>query len=242
MKKKFIKKIEDLSKGKPIWQVWSDMITMIADAIYIAGAIMHGGIAANDKHIREYDSIKVEYKDDDVGCIFDMIEKAYEDNPDQDFLGAAYMELGLGNHWTGQFFTPYNVSKMMAQMTLGTSIPEEKDFISVCDPCCGAGAMLIAAANTFPDYKERVLFCGQDIDRITGLMCYIQLSMLRCAGYVCIANSLTNPIQGITDLLPVEKEGQEYWYTPAFKTGIWADRIRKNMLEIEETTCETIQN
>ena len=98
--------------------------------IYIAGAIMHGGIAANDKHIREYDSIKVEYKDDDVGCIFDMIEKAYEDNPDQDFLGAAYMELGLGNHWTGQFFTPYNVSKMMAQMTLGTSIPEEKDFIN----------------------------------------------------------------------------------------------------------------
>lgn len=242
MKKKFIKKIEDLSKGKPIWQVWSDMITMIADAIYIAGAIMHGGIAANDKYIREYDSIKVEYKDDDVGCIFDMIEKAYEDNPDQDFLGAAYMELGLGNHWTGQFFTPYNVSKMMAQMTLGTSIPEEKDFISVCDPCCGAGAMLIAAANTFPDYKERVLFCGQDIDRITGLMCYIQLSMLGCAGYVCIANSLTNPIQGITDLLPVEKEGQEYWYTPAFKAGIWADRIRKNMLEIEETTCETIQN
>lgn len=131
---------------------------------------------------------------------------------------------------------------MMAQMTLGTSIPEEKDFISVCDPCCGAGAMLIAAANTFPDYKERVLFCGQDIDRITGLMCYIQLSMLGCAGYVCIANSLTNPIQGITDLLPVEKEGQEYWYTPAFKAGIWADRIRKNMLEIEETTCETIQN
>ena len=31
-------------------------------------------------------------------------------------------------------------------------------------------------------------------------------------------------------------------YTPAFTTGIWADRIRKNMLEIEETTCETIQN
>ena len=42
--------------------------------------------------------------------------------------------------------------------------------------------------------------------------------------------------------LPAEKEGQEYWYTPAFTTGIWADRIRKNMLEIEETTCETIQN
>lgn len=44
MKKKFIKKIEDLSKGKPIWQVWSDIITMIADATYIAGAIIHGGI------------------------------------------------------------------------------------------------------------------------------------------------------------------------------------------------------
>ena len=54
-------------------------------------------------------------------------------------------------------------------------------------------------------------------------MCYIQLSLLGCAGYVCIANTITNPLTGHV-LFPNEKEGQELWYMPMFQNQIWTWR------------------
>ncbi len=42
---------------------------------------------------------------------FAIVVEALERNPEQDFLGELYMELELGNHWKGQFFTPYCVCK-----------------------------------------------------------------------------------------------------------------------------------
>lgn len=104
---------------------------------------------------------------------------------------------------------------------------EKQGYLSICDPACGAGATLIAAANTMKkckhNFQNHVVFVAQDIDRITGMMCYIQLSLLGCAGYVCIANTITNPLTGHV-LFPNEKEGQELWYMPMFQNQIWTWR------------------
>lgn len=56
------------------------------------------------------------------------------------------MELGLSNDSGGQFFTPYNVCQMMAEMTIGNVVPQvkERGYITINDPACGAGATLIA--------------------------------------------------------------------------------------------------
>ena len=35
-----------------------------------------------------------------------------------DFLGSLYMSLDLGNAWTGQYFTPYEIARLMASVTL----------------------------------------------------------------------------------------------------------------------------
>lgn len=51
-------------------------------------------------------------------------------------------------------------------------------------------------------------------------MCYIQLSLLGCAGYICVGNTITNPLTG-TVLFPRENEGQEMWYMPMFHSDIW---------------------
>lgn len=95
------------------------------------------------------------------------------------------------------------------------------------DCACGAGATLIAAVNTFKEreinYQRDVLFVTQDVDRVVGMMCYIQLSLLGCAGYVVIANTLTNPICGNT-LFPEEKEEQEFWYMPFYFSTVWQQR------------------
>lgn len=84
--------------------------------------------------------------------------------------------------------------------------------------------MLIAAANTMRrqkiNYQNHILFVGQDIDRVVGMMAYIQISLLGCPGYVVIANTLTNPIVGDA-LQPTEREGQEFWYTPLYYSEVW---------------------
>ena len=51
-------------------------------------------------------------------------------------------------------------------------------------------------------------------------MCFIQLSLLGCPGYVVIGNSLTNPVAG-EPLAPMEMPGQELWCTPMFYTPEW---------------------
>lgn len=155
---------------------------------------------------------------------------ALEHNPDQDFLGKMYMDLELGNHWKGQFFTPYDICRVMAEITMG-KVKQQVDkqgYITVNDPTCGAGATLIAAVNLMRregvNYQNHALVVGQDIDRIVGLMCYIQLALLGCSGYITIADTLTNPVCG-SAMQPYEKENQEFWYMPMYFSEVW--RLRR---------------
>lgn len=185
---------------------------------------------------KNYDFIcTVENKSNDT---ISYVVLALEENPNQDFLGSLYMELNLGNHWKGQFFTPISICDMMARITLNEIIDtiEEKGWAAINDPACGAGATLISAVNVMNekgiDYQNRALFVAQDIDRITGLMCFIQLSLLRCAGYVVIADTLCNPIVGKSALFIEEKQGQEIWYLPMFLSDIWEGRRKWNFLDL----------
>lgn len=213
-----------LCYSRNAWEVWADVITVMACSI--ANAV--------DKGSKRYESRESEY----ARCIkrlggvekpaqlFAILVEALERNPDQDFLGALYMGLELGNHWKGQFFTPYNISRAMSEMLMGNCQEniDMRGWTSVCDPCVGGGAMLIAAANTMRrqkvNYQNHVLFVGQDIDRIVAMMAYIQISLLGCPGYIAMGDSLNNPIVG-SPLEPTEKEGQEFWYTPFYFGEVW---------------------
>ena len=102
--------------------------------------------------------------------------------------------------------------------------------------CCGAGALLIAFANLCRRKNicshDKVLFVAQDIDLIAGLMCYIQLSFLGCAGYVVIGNTITEPSTAYDrrGLLPAGPQSR-IWYTPFFSTDIWY--LRRQWAQIE---------
>lgn len=228
-KQEFLKIFHEMCYTRSAWQVWADLIS--ATACSLANS------TDPDKENERYREREKEYAqcikrlggvDKPAKCFAIMVE-ALEQNPEQDFLGELYMELNLGNHWKGQFFTPYHICDFMAQIT-ERDIEEEiekKGFISICDPACGAGATLIAAANNAKkakhNFQNHILFVGQDIDRTVGMMCYIQMSLLGCAGYICIGNTLTNPIEGHV-LFPQEKEGQEFWYMPMFRMDVWSLR------------------
>lgn len=243
-KREFVKIIRELCYARQPWEVWSDVITVMACSI--ANAI--------DKSPKRHENREREYADcmkrlggvEKPAQLFTILVEA---NPDQDFLGELYMALELGNHWKGQFFTPYSVCQLMSEITMGNcqKAIDKDGWISICDPCIGGGAMLIAAANTMQrqkvNYQSHVLFVGQDVDRVVGLMAYIQISLLGCPGYIVIANTLTNPIVGLP-LMPAEKEGQEFWYTPLYFNEVW--HFRRifsfiNSFSGTETTQKTVE-
>lgn len=232
--KEFLEVFSRLCYSRSPWQVWTDLISAIACSISNAADRTPEHFRARKKEYSE--CIKRLGSVEKPARILHIIVMALENEPEQDFLGKIYMNLNLGNHWKGQFFTPYNVCKMMAQMTVGNVDRqiEEHGYISICDPACGAGATLIATANILKgskyNFQNHVLFVGQDVDRVVSQMCYIQLSLLGCAGYICVGNTLTSPMTGPV-LFPRENEGQEMWYMPMFQSDVWQWRKILHSLE-----------
>lgn len=234
--KSFIKTFGELCVSRSSWSVWADFIA--ATACAIANSIDREG-ETHDKREKEYaDCIERLGGVDKSSKLFAYIVEALEENPEQDFLGELFMGLNLGSHWKGQFFTPYCVCRTMAAINANFAEEEvkEKGWISVNDPACGAGATLIAMANALKDkeinYQNHVLFVAQDIDRVAGLMCYIQLSLLGCPGYVVIADTLTNPLTGKSALFPTPTSSQEIWYTPMFSSDVWVGRRKWNLMDL----------
>lgn len=244
LEKEFLKLFDQLTYSRSTWQVWEDLMTVMACSICNAVDRTPERFKRREEQyeraIKNLGSVEVPAQ------IFNTIVTALDENPSQDFLGKLYMSLNLGNHWHGQFFTPYHICECMAKMTIGEEIQgriEKKGYISICDPCVGAGAMLIAAAAVFQNqninYQTSVVFVGQDIDPVVAKMAYIQLSLLGCAGYITVGNSLTNPQTGRL-LFPQENEGQELWIMPLFMHEVWEMRRTKElMLELLSGTVTT---
>lgn len=208
-------------------EVWQDMVWMIACAISNA---VDDRFA--DQREEQYMRIVKKYTKEELDVFpefFTHIVMGMEENPDCDFLGELYMGLELGSKHTGQFFTPYSVCRMMAECSIQEDLLKEQiekqGWISVSDVACGAGATLVAAANYLRahkiNYQMQALFVAQDIDPTVALMCYIQLSLMGCAGYVVIGDSLCAPMTG-----PVlfGENSSRCWYTPLFFHEVWGTR------------------
>ena len=178
-------------------------------------------------------TIRKKYRDADMETMGNMLMQlvyGMDADTDQDFLGELYMACNLGNDHAGQFFTPYNVCQCMSEITYDVpALLDGKGFIAVNDPACGAGALLLSFANACKrhdiNYQQKVLFVAQDIDYTVGLMCYIQLSLMGCAGYVVIGDTLINPCTAYDKkgLLPAG-DPERIWFTPLFSDGIWYGR------------------
>lgn len=133
--------------------------------------------------------------------MLNLVVLALSDNPKQDFLGSVYHYQNLQQEQKGQCFTPYHICEFMSEIQFSDAEAVEKlkenNYISVNDPTCGSGAMLIAFANVARkygiNYQKQVLFVAQDIDRTAAMMCYIQMSLLGCPAIVAIGDSLTKP-------------------------------------------------
>lgn len=210
------------------WQLWQDFV--ILSAISIANVFDQ---PRRKEWEEEYRSRAGKYSEKELeafGTMLYEVTTALEANPDQDFLGELFMALGLGNEWAGQFFTPYDICRAMAEITCREELKgkiEKAGWVAANDPACGAGALLIALANECRrpgmdiNYQTSVLFTAQDIDFLAGCMCYIQLSLLGCPGYVVIGNTLTQPAVCVDARGLIPADGQTVLYTPMYFRDVW---------------------
>lgn len=130
---------------------------------------------------------------------------AHEDDP-CDILGDIYHELRLNNEWNGQFFTPDNICRMMAQIVNPIDESADKDGpVTINEPTCGSGTMIIGAVWAMKrrnfDFQRKSFFVAQDIDIRCVWMAYIQLSLYRIPAVVIHGNTLS-------------MEEWSRWYTP----------------------------
>jgi hypothetical protein len=226
-----IKLLEKFQHQFNIWQVWDDMVYFCAAALSQPCQWVQ---AREDEYLR-----RIQRYPKDLQELFPQmlaeIVLAFEQEGFADVLGSMYMDLNLGNHWKGQFFTPYEVALMMAKMSGDNPAEEIKQngFSSVSDSSCGSGVMLIAAAQNYFDnkvnYQQNVLFVGQDVDSVVALMAFIQMSLLGMPGYVIIGNSFTQPLVGDALFPKIGKINEnipdaDIWFTPMFFTDVWRYR------------------
>lgn len=140
-----------------------------------------------------------------VEC-FCLLVQAF-DQKVTDWLGEIYMALEISNKDSGQFFTPYEISKLMAELTLTENelLIEEKGWLGYYEPACGAGSMIIAFTQAMErkgyNYQQQLRVWCEDIDENCLLMSYVQLSLLGVNAVCEVKDSLS-------------KEKFSTWYTP----------------------------
>ena len=123
---------------------------------------------------------------DIFGKVFALLSSVIYDNGRfNDNLGEIFMSCGLINKRTAQFFTPYSASVLAARINIDESLVKEKTtddgILTVNDPCCGGGGMLIAALEVLKslgvNYARNCFMEASDIDLRCVHMTYLQLAL-----------------------------------------------------------------
>ena len=128
----------------------------------------------------------------ELGRLFGLYVEAVEDLPFRDILGSLFMRLDVNSVRAGQYFTPWPIAEMMAMMTFDREEflrrVKERGEVSVCDPACGSGVMLLAFGKVVHDSlgrdgTNRLRLYGMDIDPRCVNMCRIQLRINGLDGF-----------------------------------------------------------
>ena len=120
-----------------------------------------------------------------------------EGKPFEDVIGGYYMESALsqkGQQRNGEFHTPKTVCDMMARMVLGdpASLPVEGP-ITVCEPACGAGAMILSFAEACPpEVRRRLRVTAIDINLTACDMAFINTTLWGVPTRIIHGNALSS--------------------------------------------------
>ena len=119
-----------------------------------------------------------------------------ETRPFEDLIGGHYMEFALSHkaqQWNGEFHTPKTICDMMATMLFDPeSLPTEGP-ITVCEPACGAGAIILSVGEACsPEVRRRLRVTDIDISRTACDMAFINTTLWGIPTRIIHGNSLSN--------------------------------------------------
>lgn len=123
----------------------------------------------------------------------------FEDN-EIDLFGDAY-EFLISNYAAnagksgGEFFTPQNVSKLIARLALLGQTSVNKIY----DPACGSGSLLLQAKKQFDEHLIEEGFFGQEINHTTYNLARMNMFLhnINYAKFdIALGNTLLNPQYG----------------------------------------------
>lgn len=119
-----------------------------------------------------------------------------ESQPFTDLIGGYYMEFALsskGQQWGGEFHTPKNVCDMLAMMLFDPASFPAEGPITVCEPACGAGAMILSVGQVCPpEVRRRLRVTAIDINRTACDMAFINTTLWGIPTRVLHGNTLSN--------------------------------------------------
>ena len=147
--------------------------------------------AAGPERYQEYEDLMV--------TAAELIAKNFRNGQNPDILGEIYMSIGCGNSRLGQYFTPFGIARMMAMMNLGPDGGKEvlakKDVVTLNEPTCGSGIMVLAFAQLLMEksirYQEKLKVTAADLSATCARMAYIQMSILGIDAVVSRGDTLT---------------------------------------------------
>lgn len=216
-RRQLIKLLQANSHRHALYDVFRDFVEMAALAI-------SNSVDMLQRQAREerYLQLIGRYQPDEqkrfpqmLGALVGVLEAG----PD-DVLGQVFGELELGNAARGQFFTPYSLCAATARLTLDPDEVRqriaERGFITLHEPACGAGALVIGMAEAMQaadiNYQQHLHVTAVDIDQRAVHMAYLQFSLLGIPAAVILGNTLT-------------MELTEQWHTPAHVIGMWPQKL-----------------
>lgn len=111
-----------------------------------------------------------------------------------DLLGQVYMEIAAGSkNWGGEYYTPRDLTRMMAQMIIGDVSKVEKP-ITILEPASGSGAMALAAVEHIVSQGRSpgdVRVTCVDTSRVACDMCLVNMTLWGIPADVAHGNSLS---------------------------------------------------
>ena len=179
-----------------LYTVFSDCMEAMAISLSNATDLLH-----REAREARYMQIVKRYERDVIARfpqVLGELVMALEAGP-SDVLGTVFHALELHNSARGQFFTPYSLCQLMANMQMGDgrarSIIEREGFVTAHEPACGAGAMVIAIAEALQqqgiNYQQHLHVTAIDIDPRAVHMAYVQFTLLHIPAEVIVGNTLT---------------------------------------------------
>lgn len=199
--KEFIKAYDSICYRHDRLKVFSDFVKMCAISIY-------NTFAKSETMEQEYLRTIKSYSKEEQNLfpkMFGELVMMYEETGEiTDILGPIYMNTKSKDKHLGQVFTPAHISDLMAEISLENADTlkhniEKNGFITMCEPTCGAGGMILSLAKVMKNrdinYQQDLLVEAIDIADTCTYMTYIQLSLYGIPAIVYCGDSLTQKMR-----------------------------------------------